>query len=66
VILRSGDTVAALLRRLPSELGQAFKAAQIWGQSARFPGQTVGREHVLADEDIVTVLVARGAARAAA
>ncbi|HYA55063.1 MAG TPA: GTPase [Thermoplasmata archaeon] len=66
VILRSGDSVAGLLRKLPSELDHAFKAAQVWGRSARFPGQTVGREHVLADEDIVTVLVARGAARAAA
>jgi len=65
VILRAGDSVTALLRRLPGELGQSFKAAQIWGESARFPGQTVGRDHVLADEDVVTVLVARGGARAA-
>ena len=65
VILRTGDSVAGLLRRLPSELGQGFKAAQIWGKSARFPGQTVGRDHVLVDEDVVTVLVARGGARGA-
>ena len=64
VILRQGDTVAGLLHRLPSDLERAFKAAQIWGRSARFPGQTVGREHALADEDIVTVVVARGSARA--
>jgi small GTP-binding protein len=65
VILRSGDTVAGLLRKLPGELDRGFKAAQVWGRSARFPGQTVGREHVLSDEDVVTVLVARGGARAA-
>jgi uncharacterized protein len=65
VILRGGDTVAGLLRRLPTELDRTFRAAQIWGPSARFPGQTVGREHVLADEDVVTVVVARGSARAA-
>ncbi len=63
VILRDGDDVHALLARLPAELDRTFKAAQVWGKSARFPGQTVGREHVLADEDIVTVVVARGAAR---
>ncbi len=65
VILRQGDSIAALLRRLPSELGQAFRAAQVWGRSARFPGQTVGRDHLLADEDVVTVVIARGSVRAA-
>jgi small GTP-binding protein len=64
VILRRGDTIAELLRRLPGELDRTFKAAQVWGPSARFPGQTVGRDHVLDDEDVVTVVVARGAARA--
>jgi uncharacterized protein len=63
VILRRGDTVEALLHRLPNDLDRTFKAAQVWGPSARFPGQTVGREHVLDDEDVVTVLVARGASR---
>jgi uncharacterized protein len=66
VILRQGDSVSALLQRLPSDLQRAFRAAQVWGSSARFPGQTVGRDHVLADEDVVTVVIARGAARAAA
>ena len=66
VILREGESVQALLGRLPAELDRTFRAAQVWGRSARFPGQTVGRDHVLADEDIVTVVVARGAARATA
>lgn len=60
VILRRGAKVADLLRRLPAELEGAFKTAQIWGPSARFPGQSVGREHVLSDRDIVSVLVLRG------
>ncbi|HTS33133.1 MAG TPA: GTP-binding protein [Thermoplasmata archaeon] len=66
LILRQGDTVDGLLARLPGELGRTFRAAQIWGPSARFPGQTVGRDHVLEDEDIVTVVIARGSARVAA
>jgi small GTP-binding protein len=66
VILRQGDTVGELLRRLPTDLQSGFRAAQVWGKSARFPGQTVGRDHPLADEDVVTVVVARGAARAQA
>lgn len=66
VILRHGDTVDALLKRLPSDLDRTFRAAQVWGRSARFPGQTVGRDHVLDDGDVVTVVVARGTARALA
>jgi len=60
VILREGSTVADLLRRLPGDLEHNFKAAQIWGPSSRFPGQTVGRDHKLEDTDIVTVVVLRG------
>jgi uncharacterized protein len=66
VILREGDSVQSLLGRLPTDLDRTFRTALVWGRSARFPGQTVGREHVLADEDVVTVVVARGAARATA
>lgn len=65
VVLREGDTVSGLLRRLPPDLDRSFRTAQVWGRSARFPGQAVGREHVLSDEDVVTVVVARGAARVA-
>lgn len=61
VILRRGHKIGDLLQRLPSDLEHAFKAAMVWGPSARFPGQTVGRDHVLADEDVVTVVVQRGA-----
>ncbi|MGI0053878.1 MAG: OBG GTPase family GTP-binding protein [Thermoplasmata archaeon] len=65
VILRRGDRVEDLLRRLPTELGVQFKSAQVWGRSARFPGQTVGREHLLDDEDVVTIVVQRGGRSAA-
>jgi uncharacterized protein len=66
VILRRGHKIGDLLQRLPGELDKAFKAAMIWGPSARFPGQTVGRDHALADEDVVTVVVQRGANRPSA
>jgi len=66
VILRLGDSIEALLHRLPADLNRTFRAAQVWGPSARFPGQTVGRDHVLSDEDVVTVVIARGSARVSA
>ena len=60
VILRKGQTIAALLDRLPADLRRGFRAAQIWGPSARFPGQTVGKDHRLTDEDVVTVVAQHG------
>jgi len=32
----------------------------VWGRSAKFPGQTVGTEHVLMNGDIITIVVKRG------
>jgi ribosome-interacting GTPase 1 len=38
------------------EVGAAFRAARVWGPSARFEGQRVGRDHVVADGDVVEIL----------
>ncbi len=60
MILRRGSTVRDLLERLPRDLSANFLAAQVWGRSARFPGQRIGKDHVLHDQDVVTVLIRRG------
>ena len=41
--------MAALVHR---DIAQALKSARIWGTGVH-DGQTVGREHVLHDKDIV-------------
>jgi small GTP-binding protein len=38
------------------ELAESCRGARMWGPSARFDGQRVGRDHVLADGDIVEIL----------
>jgi small GTP-binding protein len=38
------------------ELAERCTGARVWGPSARFPGQRVGREHVLEDGDSVEIL----------
>lgn len=43
------DFAAAVHRDLPARL----KMARVWGTSVRFPGQSVERDHVLADGDVV-------------
>jgi hypothetical protein len=38
------------------ELGARFSGARIWGPSARFEGQRVGRDHAIQDGDVVEIL----------
>jgi small GTP-binding protein len=55
--LRPGATVADVAEELHHELAAAFRAARIRGPSARFPGQRVGRDHRVADGDIIEIIV---------
>jgi len=52
----AGATVADLADRVHHELAESCTGARVWGESARFAGQRVGRGHVLADGDVVAVL----------
>jgi small GTP-binding protein len=52
-----GATVAELADQVHHDLGSASTGARVWGPSARFDGQRVGRGHVLVDGDVVEVLV---------
>jgi small GTP-binding protein len=55
LILRRNATVEDVCSILHRDFCRKFKHAQIWGKSVRFPGQRVGTDHVLCDEDIVTL-----------
>ena len=54
--LRPGATVTDVADWVHHDLGASFSAARVWGDSARFDGQRVGREHVVADNDIVEIV----------
>jgi small GTP-binding protein len=54
--LPSGASVIDVARSVHNELAAGFKTARVWGPSARFDGQVVGREHALKDGDTVEVL----------
>lgn len=51
-VMRRGDTVEELARKVHRDFYQNLKSARIWG-SGRFDGQIVGRDHVLEDGDII-------------
>ena len=54
--LPAGATLAELADRIHHEVGRSCTGGRVWGTSARFDGQRVGRAHLLADGDIVEVL----------
>jgi uncharacterized protein len=49
-------TVADVARTIHQEVEAACTGARIWGSSARFDAQRVGRDHVVADGDTIEVL----------
>jgi ribosome-interacting GTPase 1 len=51
-VMRKGDTVEELARRVHRDFYQNLKSARIWG-SGRFDGQIVSRDHVLEDGDVI-------------
>jgi len=56
VALRPPVTVVDVADTIHHELGERCVGARIWGPSARFDGQRVGRAHLLADGDTVEIL----------
>jgi ribosome-interacting GTPase 1 len=51
-VLPQGSTVEEAATAIHKAWQQKLKYALLWG-SAKFEGQRVGREHVLADGDVV-------------
>jgi ribosome-interacting GTPase 1 len=38
------------------DLGSSLSGGRVWGGSARFDGQRVGRDHVVQDGDVVEIV----------
>jgi uncharacterized protein len=56
VALRPPVTVEDVAHSIHHDLAARCEGARVWGPSARFPGQRVGRGHELADGDSVVIL----------
>jgi small GTP-binding protein len=55
--LQPGATVADVARAIHKSIGATCRGARIWGPSARFDGQQVGRDHRVRDGDVVEIIV---------
>jgi len=56
LIIRRGATVKNVCDTIHREIKRKFRYAKIWGESAKFPGQSVGLEHILTDADVITIV----------
>lgn len=56
VALPLGSNVAAVAATIHRSLAGTCRGARVWGPSARFEGQQVGREHLVKDGDVVEII----------
>lgn len=59
MILREGDTVEDACKKLHRDFKRKFRYASISGPSAKHDVQKVGLEHILKDEDILSLVIWR-------
>ncbi len=61
LIAREGDTVEDVCNKLHRKMKRQFRYGMVWGSSVKFGGQRVGLDHVLHDEDVLTIIKVKGA-----
>ncbi|HZS91495.1 MAG TPA: GTPase [Chloroflexota bacterium] len=54
--LPAGSTVADVAMGIHKSIGASFKVARLWGPSAHFDGQQVGRAHRVQDGDTIEIV----------
>jgi len=59
LILRRNSTIGEVYRLMTKLVHKRFRYAQVWGPSAKYPGQRVGLDHRLQDNDTVTLVASR-------
>jgi len=60
LIAREGDSVEDICNKLHRSMKKQFRYGLIWGKSVKFGGQRVGLDHIVQDEDVLTIIKARG------
>lgn len=61
ILPRDQCKVEELCNRLHRTMIKSFKQAVVWGSSVKHNPQRVGKEHVLADEDVIQIIKKTGA-----
>jgi small GTP-binding protein len=59
LVIKDSSDIGMICDSIHRDFRKNFRYAQVWGKSARFPGQIVGLDHKVSDQDIVTIIVKR-------
>ncbi len=59
LIVRRDSDIGEVCDQIHRTFRPNFRYANIWGPSAKFPGQMVGIDHVVKDGDIISIIVKR-------
>ncbi|MEE6246032.1 MAG: TGS domain-containing protein [Thermoproteota archaeon] len=51
-----GSSVIAICEKIHRDVKRNFRYAYVWGKSAKFNGQKVGKGHIVIDQDVVTII----------
>ena len=57
LIVTDGVTVGDICERLHRDFRDKFRYSQVWGPSAKHPGQRAGLDHYLEDGDLLTLII---------
>ncbi|MEM5792752.1 MAG: TGS domain-containing protein [Candidatus Aenigmatarchaeota archaeon] len=55
IILKVGSKVEDVVKEIHKDFLKHFRYAKVWGKSVKFPGSTVGLDHLLEDRDVVEI-----------
>ena len=56
LIVRRNDSVLDVCNKLHRNMKKDFRFGHVWGKSVKFGGQRVGLNHILQDEDVLTII----------
>ncbi len=59
LIIRRNSTIEDVCNKLHRSMKKEFRYGLVWGKSVKFGGQRVGLQHILQDEDVLTIIKTR-------
>ena len=60
LIIRNSSKIGDVCNKLHRKMKKEFRYALVWGKSVKYDGQRVGIDHVLQDEDVLTIIKRKG------
>ena len=59
LIVPRDSSIIEICAKIHRDVQKNFRYAYIWGNSAKFKGQKVGKKHIVEDEDVVTLIITK-------